>query len=746
MGVLVCLLITTLFCISCTKPIGEDPLAGKVSDPPSTFDIATLQNLESNLIISWSKSENADSYDVSYGTSSGNYTETLANSNSPLSLNDLVHGTTYYFMVKAKNTLGEKNASTEKSLTYQRLPASFTLTTAAAGNGSVTLSWNSSTYASSYLIKYGTTAGTYTTTISSSPTSPYLISGLTAGTPYYFTVIAQNGAGSTNASNELSATPVDLNPIAPSTPTGLAATAGTGSCSLSWTASATGSPTIKYTVKRGASPAAASSGTTVCNQITGTSCNDTGLGLGSTYYYALVASNTAGESAWTSSVSCELMALPGSFSLNSTTIGYQKVTLTWGSSSAATSYTVKYGTSSGSYTNTASSNATSPFVVTGLTNGTTYYFQVIATNTSGNTNSTNELTGIPVNTAPSIALTGSAMALGAATQHAFTISDPDPENVLSCTTSVSASSGNTSIIPNANISFSGSAPNCLVTLNPQVGARGNTTLTFTVTDGDKSANGNLTFDVLPLASRIYSTKKRISSYSGSALRLRRSSDSAEQNIGFDVNGNLDSLAVNAFLGATQGFVTTWYDQSSSGLNATQATTNSQPELALVSGEYRLLGNGTSNSMVATGITSTAQMSVHMKVRLATGYSTAAAAFSHRSSSRGMALYCHTDNKWQGWTTRASNTWEKTIATASASASVDMNLSMAINSSTTSRKLYTNGTLTSGTLTTYLGPTGTSLYLFAGANGTTERFKGYIKEFNFFAAELTASEVAVLAAH
>ena len=58
--------------------------------------------------------------------------------------------------------------------------------------------------------------------------------------------------------------------------------------------------------------------------------------------------------------------------------------------------------------------------------------------------------------------------------------------------------------------------------------------------------------------------------------MRRSSDNAEQNIGFDGSGNLDQTALLAFVGGGNGFVTTWYDQSGFDLHATQATTTSQP--------------------------------------------------------------------------------------------------------------------------------------------------------------------------
>lgn len=72
----------------------------------------------------------------------------------------------------------------------------------------------------------------------------------------------------------------------------------------------------------------------------------------------------------------------------------------------------------------------------------------------------------------------------------------------------------------------------------------------------------------------YSTRKLRTAYSGACLRVRRSSDSTEQDIGFS-GGKLDTAALLSFVGAGDGFVTTWYDQSGNGRDATQATAAKQ---------------------------------------------------------------------------------------------------------------------------------------------------------------------------
>lgn len=92
-----------------------------------------------------------------------------------------------------------------------------------------------------------------------------------------------------------------------------------------------------------------------------------------------------------------------------------------------------------------------------------------------------------------------------------------------------------------------------------------------------TAADNLLLDQYSGAAAAYSVRKLSSSYSGSALRVRRSSDNAEQDIGFSDN-NLDTSALTTFVGANNGFVVTWYDQSGNGNDATNATAAEQPQI------------------------------------------------------------------------------------------------------------------------------------------------------------------------
>ena len=73
----------------------------------------------------------------------------------------------------------------------------------------------------------------------------------------------------------------------------------------------------------------------------------------------------------------------------------------------------------------------------------------------------------------------------------------------------------------------------------------------------------------------YSLRKLSSTYTGDAIRVRRTNDNTEQNIGFDGN-YLDESALSNFCGSNDGRVVTWYDQSGSGFNITQPSAFFQP--------------------------------------------------------------------------------------------------------------------------------------------------------------------------
>ena len=89
----------------------------------------------------------------------------------------------------------------------------------------------------------------------------------------------------------------------------------------------------------------------------------------------------------------------------------------------------------------------------------------------------------------------------------------------------------------------------------------------------------------------YSLRKAVSSYTGPAIRVRRSSDDTEQDINFTTANELDTDALTTFVGAgNDGFVTTWYDQAGSN-DMIQPTAANQPRI-VIAGTVQTMDNGT----------------------------------------------------------------------------------------------------------------------------------------------------------
>lgn len=96
--------------------------------------------------------------------------------------------------------------------------------------------------------------------------------------------------------------------------------------------------------------------------------------------------------------------------------------------------------------------------------------------------------------------------------------------------------------------------------------------------GDYFTQNTPLLDTYSGAAAAYSLRKLSSSYSGSAIRVRRASDNAESDIGFNVFGELSTVELAAFCGSSDGFVKTWYSQVGTGVDATQTNTAFQPKI------------------------------------------------------------------------------------------------------------------------------------------------------------------------
>ena len=109
----------------------------------------------------------------------------------------------------------------------------------------------------------------------------------------------------------------------------------------------------------------------------------------------------------------------------------------------------------------------------------------------------------------------------------------------------------------------------------------------------------------------YSVRVLISTYTGAVFQLRRSSDNVVQTFYTDsiqsyltTGANNTGTTYASWIGANTAYVSIWYDQSTNGRNATNATNNTtQPNISLQNGKYviQYITANTTNLTMTTGI-------------------------------------------------------------------------------------------------------------------------------------------------
>jgi chitinase len=233
--------------------------------------------------------------------------------------------------------------------------------------------------------------------------SPLTVTGLTNGDSYTFTVTATNAAGP----GPLSAPSGAVTPFTvPDAPAINGTTPGNAQATVSFTPPAFngGAAISSYTVTAspgGAFATGSSSPLTV-----------TGLTNGNSYTFTVTATNAAGPGRpSTPSTAVTPGTVPSSPTGLAAVRGDRTVTLSWkaaASSGGSVTYNVYMGTSPGKESSTpTSSTSQAAYTVNGLSNGTTYYFVVMAHNAVGVSRASNEASTTPApsgfNTGPGAA-------------------------------------------------------------------------------------------------------------------------------------------------------------------------------------------------------------------------------------------------------------------------------------------------------------------------------------------------------
>lgn len=296
-------------------------------------------------------------------------------------------GYTIKYKDEANGTIKSVTSRRNTSIATAGTPA---IATASVNYTSADLYWSGVAGSTSYTLQRATNASFSSGLVEISQAGlTYTSSGLTAGTTYYYRVkgVVTSPPSETAWSNTLSITTLTVN--APSI-TAIANSNGTVTVSWASVANAT-----QYTAETSLSSSFTSP--TTVSGITGTSHTFSSLSSGTVYYFRVLASNASATSAWSStSNATTIVAQPtcSTSTLNSNT----QITPAWGAVTGATSYILEYATNSGFTGLTAVSGITSTsYAVSGLSNGTTYYFRVKAVNGSAQSTAGNcpsQTTGI----------------------------------------------------------------------------------------------------------------------------------------------------------------------------------------------------------------------------------------------------------------------------------------------------------------------------------------------------------------
>jgi fibronectin type 3 domain-containing protein len=268
-------------------------------------------------------------------------------------------------------------------------PAAPTGLTATPGVNSVSLSWDATSGATGYEVLRGISSGVYTVT-NPVPSNTDLDTSVVGGTTYYYVVEATNSSGASPPSSEVSVTPT----IAlPGVPTGLTAVGTNGAVNLSWNAA---SGAASYNVKRSTTSGAEA---TITN-VAAANFSDATVVNGTTYFYEVSSTNTAGESANSSEASATPNFPPAAPTGLIATAGTNQVTLSWTGSAGAVSYNIKRSTTSGSgYTVIGTTtDPTVNYTDSTAIKFTQYFYVVSAVNVDGESGNSSEATATPAGT------------------------------------------------------------------------------------------------------------------------------------------------------------------------------------------------------------------------------------------------------------------------------------------------------------------------------------------------------------
>jgi hypothetical protein len=376
---------------------------GGTSTAPTISAVTATSVTPTSETITWT-TDQASTSQVHYGTttsygSSSTLNSTLTTSHS-VTLTGLTAGTAYDFDVVSANSSSQSTTSGNSTFTTSAVPPVISNVVATPVTPtSETITW-STDQASTSQVSFGTTTSYgFQSALNSTLTTTHSVTistNLAAGTTYDFDVASTNAQNATGTSSNSTFTTQTAPPIISAvTATAVSPTSET----ITWTTDQASTSVVNFggTTSYGSQMSSST-------MLTSHSITLTGLTQNTTYQFDVVSVNAASQST-TSANSSFLTSTPAPAisAITVSSITTTGATITW-TTDLASSSQVFYGptTAYGSQSTLNNTLVTAHSVVlTGLTVGTTYDFEVASTNSPGGTSlSTNQtfstLTNPPV--------------------------------------------------------------------------------------------------------------------------------------------------------------------------------------------------------------------------------------------------------------------------------------------------------------------------------------------------------------